>query len=120
MVIGAANQSYFVKPENKYKIPSEAIDVVEIMNRNNGSENKLVGITFNVDESEVVSPEEFVFQGMRCYSAEYQYMRASEETLGEKKYSFVIADQTTNPNEFHQFGYELIASTQTFAIYQLR
>jgi hypothetical protein len=116
LLAGNKTNSLFVPAQNAYKIPTESIEAIEMMN-NCGVKTSQVGLLFPVDVKETVSVEEEVYFGMRSYSSQYEYalvdansdMNEYEYLLGGKEKQWIengweIVGQTENLILYHRIG----------------
>ncbi len=116
-LIGINAKSYFKLPDNKYKLPQEAVDVehmVELV----GCETD-VGLTFCPSSgTQSFKQIELVYYGLKAYGCfDYQVIASSQEVV-DGKYEVLITSQDYYKDYVVAGGYEEVGETDNVIVYK--
>lgn len=120
LLAGNKTDTYFKVPENVYKVPDESVEMIELLDSNSNLDASIVGIAFYVDSLETVSPEEYVFQGMRVYSENYQYIDMNVAILENHSVDYILTKKNVVWKNCTDYGYKKVGSTDSLDLYQYK
>lgn len=125
MMLGLNYTPFFNIPENVYKIPTEAIEIVEILDSENPDNNYTkVGLTFPPYNEDAfrgeLSTYDKIYYGMRSYTNTYHlYYTSIEQAAAEDfPYEYHLVMRQADITSLTTFDFELIGETEHCLIYK--
>ncbi len=124
-ILDSRVQPYFRLPENRYKLPEEALEVAEILNQHaaDADGNKQIGVLFSVGLGQGTSACEDVFFGIRHWDASMIFTETSVEAMEEapqEDLEFLLGDHDVPEKKLQSLGFAKIGETASCDIYQRR